>query len=130
MIRLQTETNISNSEIVNKPVITIMTTKHNENKQKLHQKTLMLLTVSTLMFIAELPQAILLLISIFSKFIYSNLYKPLGDFLDVFVLIAYTINFLIYCSMSKLFRDEFYFLIFRHNKINNNNINNRRRELI
>ena len=68
-MRLHTETNISNSEIVNRPVITIMTIKHNENKQKLHQKTVMLLTVSILMFIAELPQAILLLISIFAQLV-------------------------------------------------------------
>jgi thyrotropin-releasing hormone receptor len=67
----------------------------------------MLVSVCLLLLIAELPQAILLLCSIFSEFVYFELYKPLGDLLDILVFITYPIDFFIYCSMSKLFRKEF-----------------------
>ena len=70
-------------------------------------KTVMLLLVCLLLLIAELPQAILLLCSIFSDYIYWSFYKPLGDLLDIIVFITYPIDFFIYCSMSKLFRKEF-----------------------
>jgi hypothetical protein len=86
---------------------TIQQAKRIEHKQK----TLMLLFVCLLLFIAELPQAFLLLCSIFSDYIYLTIYKPLGDLLDVLVLITYPINFFIYCSMSKLFRNEFFYFL-------------------
>jgi len=70
-------------------------------------KNIMLSSVCLLLFIAELPQAFLLLCSIFSDYIYLSFYKPLGDLLDILVLITYPINFFIYCSMSKSFRKEF-----------------------
>jgi thyrotropin-releasing hormone receptor len=79
-----------------------------KNKNEHIQKTVMLLLVCLLLLIAELPQAILLLCSIFSDYIYWSFYKPLGDLLDIIVFITYPIDFFIYCSMSKLFRKEFY----------------------
>jgi hypothetical protein len=39
-----------------------------------------------------------------------NIYKQLGNLLDVLVLITYTINFFINCLMNELFRNEFYLL--------------------
>jgi thyrotropin-releasing hormone receptor len=71
------------------------------------QKTLMLFAVCFLLFISELPQAILILISIYSDFYFLNVYKPLSDFLDMLILITYPINFFIYCLMSRSFRKEF-----------------------
>lgn len=67
--------------------------------------TIMLIIVCGLFFIAEIPQAILLFISIFDFDFYFNVYKPLGDLLDILVLINYSISFLLYCSMSQAFRD-------------------------
>jgi hypothetical protein len=100
--------NNNNEIVVIETNNTIQQAKRIEHKQK----TLMLLFVCLLLFIAELPQAFLLLCSIFSDYIYLTIYKPLGDLLDVLVLITYPINFFIYCSMSKLFRNEF-FLLFK-----------------
>jgi hypothetical protein len=71
---------------------------------------IMLSSVKLLLLMAELPQALLFLCSIFSDYIFLNVYKPLGDLLDVLVLITYPINFFIYCLMSELFRNEFYLL--------------------
>lgn len=67
----------------------------------------MFLLVSLLLFLAELPQAILMLISIFSQQFYLTIFRPLNDMLDVLVLLTFPINFLIYCSMSKIFRKQF-----------------------
>jgi hypothetical protein len=79
----------------------------NDRSEKNNHKTIMLVSVCLLLLIAELPQAILLLCSIFSDYIYWSFYKPLGDLLDILVFITYPIDFFIYCSMSELFRKEF-----------------------
>ena len=57
-----------------------------KQKKKQLKATLMLLIVCVLQLIVELP----------------------GCFLDLLVLLAYAINFLIYCFMSKVFRNEFF----------------------
>lgn len=64
----------------------------------------MLLIVCFLFLIAEFPHSILIFFSIFSPNFYNFVYKPLGDLMDILVLINNSINFLLYCSMSKAFR--------------------------
>ena len=77
-------------------------------KRDLHRRTNFLLTiVFILFFISEFPQAILLLISVFSQEFYLYVYKPLGDLMDILVLINYSISLSIYCLMSKEFRITF-----------------------
>lgn len=72
------------------------------------RSSLMLAIVLILFFIAEFPQAILLFISIFNHNVYLDIYKPLGDVMDVLVLINYSICFTLYCSMGREFRESFY----------------------
>ena len=67
----------------------------------------MLLAVVILFLITELPQGILTLLMIFYYELANELYNPLGDILDIVALLNNGINFLLYCSMSKQFRDTF-----------------------
>ena len=69
--------------------------------------SIMLLIICLLVLIAELPQAILIFISILNNDFYLDVYKPLGDLMDMCVLISYSINFILYCSMSQKFRSTF-----------------------
>ena len=66
--------------------------------------TKMLLIVCILFLITEFPQAILIFVSIFDSNFYNYVYKPLGDLMDVLVLINNSINFILYCTMSNEFR--------------------------
>ena len=66
--------------------------------------TKMLLIVCILFLITEFPQAILIFVSIFDSNFYNFVYKPLGDLMDVLVLINNSINFILYCTMSNEFR--------------------------
>ena len=67
----------------------------------------MLLAVVILFLITELPQGVLTLLMIFYYELANELYNPLGDILDIVALLNNGINFLLYCSMSKQFRDTF-----------------------
>jgi len=42
--------------------------------------------------------------------IFHNVYTPLGDVWDILVLINSSVNFLLYCTMSRLFRGTFWAL--------------------
>ena len=70
--------------------------------------TLMLIIVCILFLISEFPQSILIFLSIvLGNDFYNDVYLPLGDLMDIIALINNSINFIIYCSMSKAFRDTF-----------------------
>lgn len=85
--------------------------KRSKTKENL-RTTLMLTVVSVLFLITELPQSILLIFSILAnKSFYENVYIPLGDLMDMFALVNNSINFLLYCSMSRAFRNTFYTLV-------------------
>ena len=71
------------------------------------KKTIMLLFVCCLVFLAELPHTILKFISILNIDFYFSFYMYVVDYLDFLVLITYPLNFLVYCLMSKLFRRQF-----------------------
>ena len=77
--------------------------KHGEH----NRTTLMLLAVVVLFLITEFPQGILTLLNIFIETFYLEVYTPLGDILDIMALCNNAINFVLYCSMSKQFRDTF-----------------------
>ena len=71
------------------------------------RSSLTLVIVCILFLITELPQAILLFISIFKETFYIEVYRALGDLMDILVLINYSVCFSLYCSMSREFRDTF-----------------------
>ena len=89
-------------------------------KERNHmKKTLMLLLVCTLLFVAELPNATLLFVSVFDKYVYFTFYLPLSDLLDAFILTTSSINFLVYCFMSVTFRQQFITLLYQKKEIKN-----------
>ena len=85
--------------------------KRNRAKENL-RTTMMLIIVCILFLITEFPQSILLFFAIImDESYYQNVYMPLGDLLDIIALINNSINFLLYCSMSRAFRNTFYNLV-------------------
>ncbi|XP_076461655.1 G-protein coupled receptor dmsr-1-like [Babylonia areolata] len=77
--------------------------KHGEH----NRTTGMLLAVVVLFTITELPQGILTLMNIFIDCFRFVVYDPLGDLLDAMALTNNSVNFVLYCSMSKQFRNTF-----------------------
>jgi hypothetical protein len=79
--------------------------------------TLMLLSVCILFIITELPQSIFILLSIImGNNFYDDAYTPLGDLFDIIALVNNSINFLMYCLMSRIFRNTFWNIFFCKNK--------------
>ncbi|KAL3307447.1 hypothetical protein Ciccas_014037 [Cichlidogyrus casuarinus] len=87
--------------------------KIRQRSRQSHQTTVMLITVVVSFAIAEVPQGCLSI----GIGIYNNLYEddgfihdyyvPLGDLMDITVLLNSSWNFLLYCLMSEQFRSEF-----------------------
>ncbi|XP_074654627.1 G-protein coupled receptor dmsr-1-like [Tubulanus polymorphus] len=78
------------------------------NRMREHARTTrMLVAVIILFLVTELPQGILLLLSMTLDIrFFRRVYSPLGDFMDIIALINNSINFLLYCTMSKTFREN------------------------
>ncbi|THD25725.1 Peptide G protein-coupled receptor [Fasciola hepatica] len=73
-----------------------------------NQTTYMLLTIIIFYIITYLPQSALLLLNHFLGPCFNEfVYERLGDFMDFLTLINNSINFILYCGMSKQFRDTF-----------------------
>lgn len=73
-----------------------------------HNRTTgMLLAVVMLFLLTELPQGILTLLSSVIDTFFMCVYMPLGDVLDIMALLNNAINFVLYCSMSRQFRNTF-----------------------
>lgn len=83
--------------------------RNNElDKTREHNRTTaMLIGVVGLFELAELPQGILTLGSIFVTGFYDDVYQPLGDLVDMMALVNNSITFILYCTMSRQFRDTF-----------------------
>lgn len=77
--------------------------KHGEH----NRTTGMLLAVVILFTITELPQGILTLMNVFVDCFTTTVYYKLGDLLDIMALINNSVNFVLYCTMSKQFRTTF-----------------------
>lgn len=76
--------------------------------RKTNRTTRMLLVVVALFLLTEFPQGILSLLSgVLSGDFVEEVYVPLGDLLDIVTLVNNGVNFILYCSMSKQFRDTF-----------------------
>ena len=75
--------------------------------RKTNRTTMMLLLVVVLFLVTELPQGVINLLSGLLPGFVNEIYMALGDLLDILALINNGINFILYCSMSKQFRDTF-----------------------
>ncbi|KAK3702089.1 hypothetical protein RRG08_010639 [Elysia crispata] len=75
--------------------------------RKTNRTTKMLVTVVVLFVLTETPQGILQLLGGIIDGFFSKVYVPLGDLMDTLALFNNGINFVLYCTMSKHFRDTF-----------------------
>ena len=78
-----------------------------ERANEHNRTTAMLVAVVLCFVITELPQGILAFLSGIDQGIFNQVYVPLGDIFDILVLINSAVNFLLYCIMSRQFRDTF-----------------------
>jgi len=82
--------------------------KDESDRAREHNRTTaMLLAVVGLFQLTELPQGVLTLCSIFIPNFFYDVYWPLGDLLDIAALLNNSINFVLYCTMSRQFRETF-----------------------
>ena len=73
------------------------------------RSTFMLVMVCFLFLLVELPITILTLLSIsMSESFYANVFIPLAEFMDFSILVYTSINFVLYCAMSSMFRKALY----------------------
>lgn len=83
------------------------TGKKLKKSSRSNRTTRMLLTVVFLFILTNTPQGILSVLSgLIDKF-FHNVYMPLGDLLDIMTLLNNGVNFVLYCTMSKQFRETF-----------------------
>ncbi len=78
-----------------------------EHVREHHRTTAMLVIIVGLFLVSELSQGILTLCNIFIEKFYEDVYWPLGDLMDFMALFNNSINFLLFCTMSRHFRDTF-----------------------
>ncbi|XP_054278893.1 G-protein coupled receptor dmsr-1-like [Macrosteles quadrilineatus] len=77
-------------------------------EKRVDRTTKMLVAVLLLFLITEIPQGVLGLLSgILGRCFFKNCYHQLGELMDILALINGAINFILYCSMSRQFRDTF-----------------------
>lgn len=70
--------------------------------------TKMLLVILILFLITEFPSGILaLMVGIYGDVFQQEVYEPLGEIFDALALINSSINFILYCLMSRMFRKNF-----------------------
>jgi len=75
-------------------------------RMKAHRRTtIMLLAIMMMFLISELPAALLVLVSVFVKDFFRDYYMLFADTLDIVSLANNAINFVMFCIMSKQFRD-------------------------
>ena len=87
-----------------------MSARSQQSKSKAREgthTTAMLVSVIVLFLITEFPQGVLALISGLEPVYFSTLYLPLGDVMDIAALVNNAINFVLYCAMSRQFRQTF-----------------------
>lgn len=82
--------------------------KESANGEKHDRTTRMLLAVLFLFLVTEFPQGILALLSgILGDEFFNNCYRHLGELMDILALFNGAINFILYCAMSRQFRQTF-----------------------
>ena len=83
------------------------TSARKQKKSRSNRTTKMLLAVVILFLLTETPQGVLNVMGGLDESFFLHIYLPLGDLLDIITLINNGINFVLYCTMSKQFRDTF-----------------------
>ncbi|XP_073836376.1 G-protein coupled receptor dmsr-1-like [Musca autumnalis] len=90
---------------------TLMIRKKIDKAKQTDRTTQMLLAVLMLFLITELPQGIMgLLNTILGEAFFMQCYLKLSDVMDILALLNSSINFILYCSMSRQFRQTFILL--------------------
>ncbi|XP_034656962.1 uncharacterized protein LOC117894169 [Drosophila subobscura] len=90
-----------------------------EKEKQTDRTTRMLLAVLLLFLITEFPQGIMgLMNALLGDAFFLQCYLRLSDLMDILALINSSINFILYCSMSKQFRTTFT-LLFRPKFLDN-----------
>lgn len=79
----------------------------NDAEKVADRVTKMLLVILVLFLASEVPQGILSLLTVILGSEFFPCYRNLGETMDMLVLLNSAINFLLYCAMSKQFRDTF-----------------------
>uniref|UniRef100_A0A915BM76 G-protein coupled receptors family 1 profile domain-containing protein n=1 Tax=Parascaris univalens TaxID=6257 RepID=A0A915BM76_PARUN len=83
-------------------------TSHVRCGERTDRTTHMLLAIVFVFLVAELPQGVMAVLSgMFSEEFRRHIYNNLGDILDLLSLCSACTTFIIYCSMSGQFRNEF-----------------------
>jgi uncharacterized membrane protein YgcG len=73
-----------------------------------HARTTAMLVAVALCFVAaELPQGVLAFWSGLDPSVFRRFYVPLGDLWDMLALVNSAVNFVLYCTMSRNFRNTF-----------------------
>jgi len=73
-----------------------------------HSRTTVTLIAVVLSFVAtELPQGIVSLLSAVDQSMFDHVYVPLGDLWDLLILVNSAVNFVLYCTMSRQYRQTF-----------------------
>jgi hypothetical protein len=67
----------------------------------------MLVAVALCFVAAELPQGVLAFWSGLDPSVFRRFYVPLGDLWDMLALVNSAVNFVLYCTMSRNFRNTF-----------------------
>lgn len=103
LVKSMREADKRRQKLLNKPG----KNREHDNYSRTNRTTLMLLCVVILFLVTEFPQGILNLLSGILPPFYGEIYTPLGEIMDILALINNGINFILYCTMSKQFRDTF-----------------------
>lgn len=82
--------------------------KSADKERQTDRTTRMLLAVLLLFLITEFPQGILgLLTLLLGKRFFTDCYQTMGEVMDMLALVNSAINFILYCVMSRQFRNTF-----------------------
>ncbi|KAL3862218.1 hypothetical protein ACJMK2_008204 [Sinanodonta woodiana] len=76
-----------------------------ERIQQHKRTTSMLLAIIAMFILAELPSGILAVVSVFVEDFFMSYYLLVADTLDIVSLLNNAVNFVMYCSMSRQFRE-------------------------
>jgi hypothetical protein len=94
------------------PTAENMIKRQNKADKRTDRTTKMLLAVLLLFLITELPQGVFGLMSSLQGWCFFKMcYNRAGEVMDILALLNGSINFILYCSMSKQFRQTFRQLI-------------------
>ncbi|XP_071444122.1 uncharacterized protein [Hetaerina americana] len=87
-------------------------------RRRTERTTRMLVAVLILFLVTEFPQGVLGLMSgLLGRCFFQTCYHIFGDLMDLLALLNGSINFILYCAMSRQFRQTFAQLFCKHPKI-------------